>query len=72
MVYNRKVQSSEEALKEQSSSIQMHSYNNTVGGERYSAAENCRMILQQEGSEGVKSEWKRTKRELERRISERY
>ena len=69
---NRKVQSPEAALKEQSSSMQVHSYNNTMGGERYSAAEDCRKILQQEGIEGVKSEGKRTKRELERGISERH
>ena len=44
---NRKVQSPEAALEEQSSSMQVHSYNNTMGGERYSAAEDCRKILEQ-------------------------
>ena len=59
-------------MKNQSTSMQVQSYNNTEGGERYSAAEDCKKILEQEGSEGVKSEGKRTKRELNRGISERH
>ena len=69
---NRKVQSPEASLKGKLSSMQVHSYNNIDGGERYSAAENCRKILEQEGAEGVKSEGKRAKREQERGLSERH
>ena len=57
-----KVQSSNDAVKSESQSLKAHSYRNIPGGERYSAAEYCKRILEMKGGEGVKSEGKRLKR----------
>ena len=52
----RKVQSANDAVKSESQSLKAHSYSNIPGGERYSAAENCKRILEMKGGEGVKPE----------------
>ena len=63
----------EEASQSSTSSLQSHSYSNVEGLEKYSAAMNCKFILEGKGSEGVKSGGpKRAKREAERGINRRY
>ena len=52
----RKVQSANDAVKYESKSLKAHSYSNIPGGERYSAAEDFKSILEMKGGEGVKSE----------------
>ena len=69
---NRRVQSPDEALDSKASAMQVHSFNNTSDGKVYSAAADCKRILEQIGSEGVKSEGKRAKREMERGFNNRY
>jgi hypothetical protein len=58
----RKVQSADDALSASSSTLQVHSFNNVASEETYSAAEDCKRILEMEGGEGVKSGVKREKR----------
>ena len=48
---NRKVQSPEQAMKSKSTSLQVQSFNNTIGGKQYSAAEDCNRVLELEGGE---------------------
>ena len=43
-----------------------------MGERQYSAALNCKHVLESKGSEGVKSEGKRAKRERERGINRRF
>lgn len=69
---NRKVQSPEQAMNSKSTSLQVQSFNNTIGGKQYSAAEDCKRVLELEGGEGVKSVVKRQKRELNRGVDNRY
>jgi len=64
----RKVQSPDDALSSSSSSLQVHSLNNVAGGKTYSAAEDCKRILEMEGGEDVRAGVKREKRELNRGI----
>ena len=54
--------------------LQSFSYNNVAGEEKYSAAMNCKNVLERisNDGEGVKSEGKRAKRESERGINKRY
>ena len=66
------MQSANDAVKSESQSLKAHSYRNIPGGEIYSAAEDCKMILEIKGEEGVKSEGKRLKRENNRGINQRY
>ena len=68
----RKVQSPDDALSSSSSSLQVHTFNNVVGEETYSASEDCKRILEMEGGEGEKSVVKREKRELDRGINQRH
>ena len=69
----RTVVSAHDALKEESSSLKVHSFNNSSSGDDYSAAEDCKRILEQDGGHGVKSEGpKRAKRESKRGINCRY
>ena len=68
----RMVQSPDAALSGSSSSLQVHSFNNVAGGGTYSAAEDCKRILEMEAGEGVKSVVKREKREQNRGINRRY
>ena len=68
----RKVQTPDEALSSSSSSLQVHSFNNVAGGKAYSAAEDCKRILEMEGGGGVRAGVKREKRELNRGINERH
>ena len=68
----RKVQSANDAVKSESQSLKAHSYSNIPGGERYSAAEYCKRILEMKGGEGVKSEGKRSNKENNRGINHRY
>jgi hypothetical protein len=49
--FMRKVQSPDDALSASSSSLQVHSFNNVAGEETYLAAEDCKRILEMEGSE---------------------
>ena len=67
-----KVQSSNDAVKSESQSVKAHAYRNIPGGERYSAAEDWKSILEMKGGEGVKSEGERLKRENNRVINQRY
>ena len=67
----RKVQSANDAVKSESQSLKAHSYSNIHGGERYSAAEYCKSILEMKGGGGVKSEGGRLKRENRRGINQR-
>ena len=68
----RRVQEAEYALDPNSKSLQVHSFNN-ASDERYSAAADCKRILQEEGGEGVKSAGKKhQKRESNRGINHRY
>ena len=62
----------EEVYKSSSSKLQAFSFNNVPGQERYSAAKNSKAVLERNGSEGVKSEGKRDKREGSRGIKNRY
>ena len=52
--------------------MKAHSYINIPGGERYSAAEDCKRILEMKEGEGVKSEGEILKRENNRGINHRY
>ena len=68
----RSVLDAENALNKKSKSIQVHSFNN-ASGEKYSAAADCKRILEEEGGQGVKSAGlKYKKREKERGINQRY
>ena len=51
--------------------LQAFSVNNVKGEKQYSAAANCKHVLERNGAEGVKSEGKRAKRERERGINKR-
>ena len=54
----RKMQSANDAVESESQSLKAHSYRNIPGGERYSAAEDCKRIIEMKGGEGVKYEGK--------------
>jgi len=60
-----------DAMQSDNKCMKAHSFS-SVAGDSYSAAEDCKRVLENEGSEGVKSEGKRAKRESERGISNRY
>ena len=55
-----------------STSLKAHTFTNISNQKRYSPAEDCKRVLEAEGSEGVKSVVKREKREKERGINKRY
>ena len=61
----KQVADPEKVFKSSSSTLQTFSYNNVPGEMKHSAAENCKAVLERCGSEGVKSEGKRVKRERE-------
>ena len=68
----RKLVDASIALESDSKALKPHTYE-VAGGKRYSAAADCKRILELEGSEGVKSEGnKRAKRERNRGIRNRY
>ena len=67
----RKVQSTNDAVKSESQSLKAQSYSNIPGGKRYSAAEDCKRILEIKGGEGVKSDGKILKMENNRGINQR-
>ena len=69
----RSVQSADDALNKESASLKVHSFNNSSNGEVYSAAEDCKRILELQGHQGVKSDGlKRAKRYANRGINHRY
>ena len=61
-----------DALQSANKCMLAHSFSPVAGDDSYSAAEDCKRVLENDGSEGVKSEGKRTKRESERGINNRY
>ena len=67
----KEVANAKDAFKSSSTILQTFSFNN-VPGEKYSAAKNCKAVLERHGSEGVKSEGKRAKRESERGINKNF
>ena len=59
--------------KSTSSNLQAFSFNSVAGEGKYSAAANCKAVLERyAGSEGVTSEGQRAKRESQRGIKNRY
>ena len=69
----RSVQSADDAFNKESASLKVHSFNNSSSGEVYSAAEDCKRILELQGHQGVKSDGlKRAKRHANRGINHRY
>jgi len=69
----RSGQSADDALNKDSASLKVHSFNNSSNGEVYSAAEDCKRILELQGHQGVKSDGlKRAKRYANRGINHRY
>lgn len=72
----RAVQDAEDAAGNKTNSLQVQSFNNTSDGTaagRYSAAADCKRILEEEGGQGVKSAGlKYEKREKNRGINQRY
>ena len=69
----RSVQSADDAFNKESPSLKVHSFNNSSNGEVYSAAEDCKRILELGGHQGVKSDGlKREKRHANRGINHRY
>ena len=61
------------ALDVNSSSLKVHAHSIVDGKHmKYSAAEDCKRVLEQDGGEGVKSVVKREKREKDRGINKRY
>ena len=69
----RSVQSADDALNKDAASLKPYSFNNSSRGEQYSAAEDCKRILEQQGPKGVKSDGlKRAKRDAKRGINQRY
>jgi hypothetical protein len=71
----KKVQPASEAVKKESSGMQVQSFNSFEGEhqQRYSAAEDCVRTLELEtGAEGCKSVVKRGKREANRGINQRH
>ena len=54
------------------SSLKAHTFTAVSGQERHSPAEDCKRILEMDGSGGVKSEVKREKWERERGINKRH
>ena len=69
----KKVQSAEDALNPESTSLRIQTINNVEGSENYSASQDCVRILQQQGSEGAKAfGLKREKRENKRAINNRF
>jgi hypothetical protein len=75
---SRSVVQAEDALDKKSKSLQVHSFLNASGDgttkkSRYSAATDCKRILEEEGGQGVKSAGlKYEKRESKRGINQRY
>ena len=68
----REVQHAEDALKEESKHLKVQSFHDVDGhSKRYSPAEDCKRLLEQEGSQGVKSIIKHEKREVNRKINAR-
>ena len=70
----RQTQGAEDALNEDSKAMKIQSYNDCDVGEAkpYSAAEDVKRMLDQDGNEGVKSEGKSQKREEQRTIRNQY
>ena len=66
------VKSPDEVSKAESHHLQTFTVNNVKGEKQYSAALNCKHVLESKGAEGVKSEGKSAKRERERGINRRH
>ena len=52
----RSIQSADDAFNKELASLQLHSFNNSSNGEVYSAAEDCKRLLELQGHQGVKSD----------------
>ena len=71
----RCVQEADEAMDKKAKSMQVHSFNNSsdTPTKKYSAAADCKRVLEREGGQGVKSAGlKYEKREANRGINQRY
>ena len=68
----RTVSDSVDDIDSKSSNLKIESYNNVVGEERYSAAADCKRILEQDGGEGVKSVVMTEKKNSKRGINQRH
>ena len=66
------VQAPEETTQVRTKVMQTFTVNNVRGGQRYSAALNCKHVLEGKGAEGVKSMGKSAKREKGRGIERRH
>ena len=68
----RTVSDSFDAIYSKSSHLKIESCDNVAGEEIYSAAADCKRILEEEGGEGVKSVIKTEKKQLKRGINQRH
>ena len=62
----------EDAMNKDAKLMKIHSIQNVAGSGKYSAAADCKRLLEIDGGEGMKSVVKSEKRERERGIKNRY